>query len=592
MTAPTSAPDIPTRRALRRAFREAPELSRGLVLTIVLAMTGTALSVIVPVIIQQIIDSGIDTTDGVDTGAVLSRAVVALIAMLLAALAARAALIRLARSSANGLSDLRVLTFRRIHSLSALHVQSERRGALVSRVTSDIDTMQHFMEWAGVGMIIGVAQLLLAGTVMIIYSWKLTIVVLVGVAAYGLMLAWFQRILARAHDQVRGRVAASLSAIGEAISGLLVIRAYGAEATTLARVDDALDRQFDDEYRTGKLGAFLFSSAELFAGALTAAVIVAGIWLGVENGITAGTLLAFLFLVNLLVQPVQLLVEALDTAQSAGAGLRRILGVLDTPIDVPDPQQPVPLPDTGLDVTFTDVDFVYPGGDAALEKVSLQVDSGQRVAVVGATGSGKTTFAKLVTRLLDPTSGEVAIGGVAVDRVAFGELRSRVAFVPQEGFLFDADVASNVRYGKPGATDAELMGAFVDLELDGWLEGLSHGLGTDVGERGSSLSAGERQLVALVRAWIADPDLLVLDEATSAVDPALEVQIRRAIERLTAGRTSITIAHRLSTAEASDDVLVFAHGSLVERGTHADLLGAGGVYADLFADWERGTGLE
>lgn len=590
MTMQTSAPDIPTRLALRRAFRESPELSRGLVVTVLLAMAGTALSVIVPVIVQQIIDSGVDTSEGVDTGAVLSRAMIALVAMLLAALAARAALIRLARSSANGLSDLRVKTFRHIHRLSALHVQSERRGALVSRVTSDVDTMQHFMEWAGVGMIIGVAQLLLAGAVMVIYSWKLTIVVVIGVAAYGLMLAWFQRILARAHDQVRGRVATSLSAVGEAISGLLVIRAYGAEKSTLARVDDALDRQFDDEYRTGKLGAVLFSSAELFAGALTAAVIIAGIWLGVENGITAGTLLAFLFLVNLLVQPVQLLVEALDTAQSAGAGLRRILAILDSEVDVPDPEMPEALPAVGLDVTFSQVDFVYPGGEAALDGVSAHVGAGQRVAVVGATGSGKTTFAKLVTRLLDPTSGEVAIGGVAVDRVAFDELRSRVAFVPQEGFLFDADIRSNVRYGKPGASDDELVAAFVDLDLDRWLDGLPLGLDTEAGERGSSLSAGERQLVALVRAWIADPDLLVLDEATSAVDPALEVQIRRAIERLTAGRTSITIAHRLSTAEASDEVLVFENGKLVERGTHTQLLAAAGAYADLYADWERGTG--
>jgi putative ABC transport system ATP-binding protein len=384
-------------------------------------------------------------------------------------------------------------------------------------------------------------------------------------------------------------VATSLSAVGEAISGLLVIRAYGAEQSTLTRVDDAIDRQFDDEYRTGKLGAVLFSSAEVFAGALTAAVILAGIWLGVDNGVTAGTLLAFLFLVNLLVQPVQLLVEALDTAQSAGAGLRRILGVLDSRVDVANPEDPERLPDEGLDVAVSDVDFVYPGGEAALEGVSARIDAGRRVAVVGATGSGKTTFAKLVARLLDPTSGVVTIGGVAVDQVAFDDLRSRVAFVPQEGFLFDADIRSNVRYGSPGASDEELMAAFADLDLASWLSGLPSGLDTEVGERGSSLSAGERQLVALVRAWIADPDLLVLDEATSAVDPALEVQIRRAIERLTAGRTSITIAHRLSTAEASDDVMVFEGGKLVERGTHDRLLAVGGVYAALYADWERGT---
>ena len=181
------------------------------------------------------------------------------------------------------------------------------------------------------------------------------------------------------------------------------------------------------------------------------------------------------------------------------------------------------------------------------------------------------------------------MGGVPVDHVRFSSLRERVAYVPQEGFLFDASVADNVRYGRPEASDAEVAAAFGDLGLSDWVSSLPAGLDTAVGERGGQLSAGERQLVALVRAWIADPDLLVLDEATSAVDPALEVSLRRAIERLTEGRTSLTVAHRLSTAEASDDVLVFDRGRLVERGPHSTLLALGGVYADLYADWTAGT---
>jgi len=219
----------------------------------------------------------------------------------------------------------------------------------------------------------------------------------------------------------------------------------------------------------------------------------------------------------------------------------------------------------------------------------VRIPNGTRVAVVGETGSGKTTFAKLVTRLLDPTDGWVIIGGVPLNRIRFASLRRRVAFVPQEGFLFDTTVGGNVRYGRPEATDAELHAAFEELGLADWLEQLPAGLDTPVGERGGQLSVGERQLVALVRAWIADPSLLVLDEATSAVDPALEVRLRRAIERLTAGRTSITVAHRLSTAEAADEVLVFDQGSLVERGPHDELLAAGGVYAALHADWAVGT---
>jgi putative ABC transport system ATP-binding protein len=304
---------------------------------------------------------------------------------------------------------------------------------------------------------------------------------------------------------------------------------------------------------------------------------------------TAGTLIAFLFLTNLLIEPLQIVVETLDFAQSAASGLRRILGVLDTEVDMPDPVDPDHLRIGGLSARLRDVAFSYPTGGEVLTDVTVDIPVGSRIAVVGETGSGKTTFAKLLVRLLDPSRGTVSIGGVNASRIRITELRDRVAFVPQEGFLFDDTVANNIRYGSPEATDAEVWTAFHELGLGVWVEGLPLGLDTRVGERGGNLSAGERQLVALVRAWIGSPDLLVLDEATSAVDPALDVALRQAIERLIEGRTSVTIAHRLATAEASDEVLVFDGGKLVERGHHRDLLASGGVYANLYADWSTGT---
>ena len=574
-----------TGRVLRRAFAVAPALSKGLGLTLTLAVFGTALQLVVPITVQRIIDSVLLASE-VNTEEVFFAGAAALLAVVVAWWARRTSLARLARSSVTGLTDLRVATFEYLHKLSMLHVQAERRGALVSRVTSDIETMQQFMEWGGVGMILGAAQITLAVMVMVVYEWRLALMIVVGVVLYSVMLVWFQRILRRAHDRVRERVADSLSVIGEATAGLPTVRAFGMESAVMGKVSTALDRQYRAEYGAGALAAVLFSSAELFAGVITASVVAVGVVFGVSWGLSAGTLVAFLVLVTLLVEPVQMLVETINQAQSAGAGLRKVLDVLDTPIDVGDPIKGVDLPARPLDVRFEDVRFRYPTGGDVISNVTTSIAAGERAAVVGETGSGKTTFAKLATRLLDPAAGVITIADTPLDQVRFESLRSRVSYVPQEGFLFDGTVADNIRYGRPGVGDDGIRTAIADLDLLDWIESLPGGIGARVGERGSNLSAGERQLVAIIRAWIANPDLLVLDEATSAVDPALEVQIRRAIERLTAGRTSITVAHRLSTAEAADTVLVFDSGRLVERGHHTELVAAGGVYADLHRDWE------
>jgi ATP-binding cassette subfamily B protein len=580
---------ISTRDALRRAFREAPTLRRGLGVTILLSILGTAGQLVVPLLVQQIIDNDLLIDQGPNLTAVVVKGGLGLVLLGLAGLVTRMGLVRLATSTAGGLKELRVKLFEHLHRLSILHVQAERRGALVSRVTNDITTIQDFMEFGGVGMLIGGAQIVLALAVMFFYQWRLALLVTLGIVTYVGLLLLFQRILQKAHDRVREKVADSLSVMGETITGLSVIRAHGVEETAVARVESALTEQVKAEHRANRLSALLFSSAELFAAGITATVIAVGVVLGASSGTTAGTLLAFLFLVNLMIEPIQTLVETVDQAQRAAAGVRRVLRVLDAPIDIPDPVDGVDLPPGPLGVVLRGLSFRYPSGPEILHAVDVEIPVGRRVAVVGETGSGKTTFAKLVTRLLDPAEGVVEIEGIPMDRVAFSSLRSRVAFVPQEGFLFNATNADNIRYGRPAASSREIQTAFIELGLDTWLDRLPDGLETAVGERGANLSAGERQLVAMVRAWIAGPDLLVLDEATSAVDPALEVSLRRAIERLTAGRTSITIAHRLSTAEAADEILVFDHGGLVERGSHSELISVGGIYSKLYADWNKAT---
>jgi putative ABC transport system ATP-binding protein len=578
-----------TSALIKRALLEAPSLQEGLKLTLILAMVGQAVTVITPIVLQRILDEEVLDPTGVDLKGVVYLATVAVTALVIGVVVGRISLLRLVHSSSTGLSDLRTKTFSHIMSQSVLHVQSERRGNLLSRVTSDITTLQEFMEWGGVGMIIASSQVLLATGVMMFYEWRLALIALVGVLIYLFMMRWFQRILARNYDAVRKEVGSSLGVLSESITAIPIVRAYGSEDATKAKVAEALERRFQVEYKTARFGNVLFSTAEIFAGLLTATLVVAGVLIGLQLGTSAGTLVAFLLLTNLLIEPLQILVETLEFAQSAASGLRRVVDVLDGEVDVTDPTDPVSLRPGGLSAHFHHVRYSYPNGEEVLRDISVDIPVGTRVAVVGETGSGKTTFAKLLVRLMDPMSGTVYIGGVQVARIGLSELRRRVAFVPQEGFLFDDTIANNVRYGRVDASDAEIWTAFHELGLGEWVQGLPQGLETRAGERGGNLSAGERQLVALVRAWIGGPDLLVLDEATSAVDPALDVALRHAIDKLTEGRTSVTIAHRLSTAEGADDVLVFDHGELVERGHHRDLVVCDGVYATLYADWATGT---
>jgi putative ABC transport system ATP-binding protein len=437
-----------------------------------------------------------------------------------------------------------------------------------------------------------VGQVLLATVVMLFYSWQLTVLVWVCFLPLLLSLRYFQRRLSAAYGVVRRSVGAMLSAISEPVVGAVTVRTYAIEKRTQERIDQAITTNQVAATRAQGLTAFSFSLGGISAGLANAGVLIVGIWLGLAGEITSGEVIAFAFLVTLFVGPVQMGTQVLTDAQNAIAGWRRVIGILDTPADLDDPgPSGRSLPRGAMDVAFENVSFGYPGGPLVLREVTEHIESGSRIAVVGETGSGKTTFAKLLTRLMDPTTGAVLLDGVDIRAVEFASLRRRVVLVPQEGFLFDSTLLSNVRYGDLDATPDRVRASAVELGLGDWLEGLPHGLETRVGQRGESLSAGERQLVALIRAHLADPDLLVLDEATSAVDPALEMRIGRALERLMSGRTSVTIAHRLSTAENADEVIVFDRGRVVQRGPHAALVGQAGedggpgVYARLHASW-------
>lgn len=578
--------DLGTVETLRRGLELSPEIRKGLLVTALIAVVATLGRVLIPFVVQQTTDHGINADGGPDLGYVLTAILIAAAVVVVTSIAQYAVNVRLFTAAESGLATLRLKAFRHIHDLSVLTQSTERRGALVSRVTSDVDTISMFVQFGGLMLLISTAQIMLATLLMLFYSPLLALVVYLCFVPLALLIRRFQPILGRAYGAVRTRVGDMLGAISESIVGATTIRAYGVEDRTAARIDVAIEAHRQSAVRAQIRSVMAFVSGQAFAGVTTAVVLVVGTVLATRGHLTLGQLLAFLFLVNLFTQPVLMATEILNEMQNAVAGWRRVIGVVDTPADVSDPGADGVHQDRGpITVDFEGVWFAYPGGEPVLRDVDLRIEPHTKVAIVGETGSGKTTMAKLLTRLMDPAGGRVLLDGTDLRQIPFATLRRRVVLVPQEGFLFDQDLRENIRFGKPEASDEDIDLAVTELGLDAWVAGLPRGLSTQVGQRGESLSAGERQLVAIARAYLADPDLLVLDEATSAVDPSTEVRVQRALEGLTTGRTSVAIAHRLSTAEAADVVVVVDRGRIVEVGPHRELVGRGGVYSRMHASW-------
>lgn len=580
----------------RRGVALSPELKAGLAGTLGLALIAMIGRAAVPVAVQQGIDRGLGVETGhLDMGVIATIVAVTALILVVTTACGYFMMRRLFTVSETALANIRVRTFRHIHDLSMLHQQSERRGTMVSRVTSDVDSITQFIQWGGVILMVNGGQLVVTTIVMAFYSWQLTLVVLAAFLPAVIVIRAFQKRLSGAYAENRRRIGVMLGAISESVVGASVIRAYGVSQRSGAKLSGTIDDYQQAQRRAMRISVTSFSTGEIAAALALASVVLVGVRLGVAGQITLGEMTAFLFLVTLFIQPVQIATEVLNEAQNAVAGWRRLLDVVDLEPDVADPaEQGVHLPDGPLDVSFERVSFSYPvdgePGPRVLHEVHLDIAAKTRVAVVGETGSGKTTFAKLLTRLMDPSEGRVLLSGTPLTDVRFASLRSRVVMVPQDGFLFDATVAENVRFARPDLTDAELEQAFTDLGLLDWVQGLAHGLHTPVGERGEALSVGERQLVALARAYVADPDLLVLDEATSAVDPATEVRLQRTLDAVTRGRTTVAIAHRLSTAQSADEVIVVDKGVVIQRGPHDDLLRApNSVYAKLYASWLEQT---
>ena len=573
---------------LRKGIRSTPELRVGLGISIAMALVMAMGKMVIPIAIQQILSKGISEGEP-DWGFILGTGAAAVVAMVALAVLNRFTYMRLMRTAENVIYGLRTRAFSHVHRLSMAHHNESKRGVLVARVTSDIETLAQFASWGAVSWIVNLTIIFVSLIVIAIYSWQLALVTLLVIAPIVPIMKLVQKRQLHAYDDLRTKVSDTLSEISETVTGIRVIRAYANVPAARRRLNGAIDRQYRSQLRARFFFAIMFPVSDIFSGLTLAAVVGVGVWWGPSWGLSAATLIAVVFLANMIVQPVAEIGEVLDQTQTALAGWHKILNLLDEPIDVVEPTPGVELPGGALEVQVRGVGFEYEPGQPVLRDVDLTLPAGVNVAIVGETGSGKTTLAKLLSRLADPTSGTITIGGVLLSDVAKHSRSTAIRLVPQDGFLFETTIAENVKFGREGATDDEVVAAFRSLELDWWVDGLPDGLQTDVGERGDALSVGERQLVALARAQLADPGLLILDEATSAVDPETERALSVALARLAEGRTTVSIAHRLSTAEAADLVIVFDAGRIVQFGSHDDLVAEGGVYGRLYESWVGNT---
>ncbi len=571
------------KQVLRRAARMALPFKK----TILGALCFTAIStlgvVMGPVILGWAIDNGI-TPPGDKTA--LRNAVIFFLALTaIAYVSARQQYILINRAGEGFLQALRIRVFDHIQKQSLAFFDRNKSGVLVARMTADIESMAELVQW---GLLQFVAAILLVVFALILsfaMSWQLALVGLLVMPIIIVASRKFQRDSNAAYLDVRENIGQNLSTLQEGIAGVRVIQAYAREPEQRRRFEQSNRELYDSHVHSVKVSTWYFGLVEASGVFATAIIVGVGGWLYSRGEVELGVIVATVLLFAQLFEPVQQLSQLYNTLQSSAASLSKLFGILDTEPDILDGDRDLP---RNGEMIVDGIGFRYPATESpVLSDVSITVADGERLALVGPTGAGKSTLAKLMARLYDPTEGSISFGGIDLRDATLASLRHRVVVVPQEGFLFGGTVADNVRIARAEATDDDVRAAFEAIGALQRFEEFPEGIHTEVRERGSRLSAGERQLVSLARAALVDPAVLVLDEATSNLDPGTELIVEHALDSLMSGRTTIVVAHRLSTIQRADRIGVIDGGRLVELGNHTELVELGGKYAALAAAWAK-----